>query len=118
MSKPHFLLDLLNRQIVVDAQLSLGLQSGLLLANPVPADSSISREELDRIISQAIQMAEEASASGSANTPFVLDAIKTLTQGRSVTANLALVAGNVKRGAEVARRLSSLRLEENQETNL
>ncbi|KAI9653025.1 MAG: hypothetical protein M1831_006232 [Alyxoria varia] len=91
---------------VIHAQSMLPLSSGLLLANPVPEEFSIPREELDEIIAEALQAAEFGGATGSKYTPYVLDTIRVMSGGRSVEANRALVESNVRRGTRVAIALS------------
>ena len=76
--------------------------SGILFANPVPVESSISKSEMDTFISQAVEDAQSSRVLGSGNTPFVLNRIRVLSGGRSVTANRALVAANVARGTRIA----------------
>ena len=84
------------------------MSSGLHLANPVPEEHGIPRNDLEKIIGDALVMADQAGASGSANTPFVLDAIKELSGGQSVKANWALIEANTKRGTEVAKCLCEI----------
>ena len=84
------------------------VSSGMLFANPVPEEHSIPREQLENIISQAIKAAEKAGAGRNENTPFILNTIKNLSQGKSVIANRALVESNVRRGAKIAVELSKL----------
>ena len=84
------------------------MDSGLLFANPVPADHSIAKTEMDLIISQAVQDAENAGSTGSANTPFVLDRVREISRGGSVAANRALIEANVLRATKVAVALSNM----------
>jgi len=63
---------------------------------------------MDVIIGEAIKQAEAAGASGKDNTPFILSKIKGLSGEKSVKANRALIAANVKRGTIVARELAAL----------
>jgi len=63
---------------------------------------------MDVIIGEAIKQAEAAGASGKDNTPFILSKIKELSGEKSVKANRALIAANVKRGTIVARELTAL----------
>jgi len=93
---------------VIHAQLSLGLQSGFLFANPIPEKDAIAKDEMDRIIDTATHEADKAGITGSANTPYVLAKIKELTNSKSVTSNRALVADNVRRGTVVAAELEKL----------
>lgn len=90
------------------AQERLGIETGILLANPIPEQHQISREEMDIVISQAVSEAAEQGATGSKNTPFVLSRIRELTNGRSVPANVALVRSNVERATKISVELSKL----------
>lgn len=102
---------------VIHAQQSLGLQTGLLFANPISEEWSIPKDEMDRVIEEAIQEAAAAGATGNANTPFILAKIKELTKNNSVPANRALIEGNVRRGTLVAKELMKLRVEEERGTS-
>ncbi|KAK6865983.1 Pseudouridine-metabolizing bifunctional protein [Apiospora arundinis] len=84
------------------AQESLGIESGMLFANPIPEEASIPREEMDAIIEQAVSESLTQGAHGNLNTPFILSRIRELTDGRSVPANVALVKSNVERAAKIA----------------
>jgi pseudouridine-5'-phosphate glycosidase/pseudouridine kinase len=100
---------------VIHAHTSLGLQSGLLFANPIPEAFSIAKDDMDKVIEEALEEAAQAGATGAANTPFILAKIKDLTGKNSVTANRALIENNVKRGTQVAAELMRLQLEASQE---
>ena len=76
--------------------------SGILFANPIPAEHSIEKGEMDVIISQAVQDADKAGSTGAANTPFVLNRIREISNGRSVAANRALIEANVIRATKTA----------------
>ncbi|PYH90664.1 hypothetical protein BO71DRAFT_401994 [Aspergillus ellipticus CBS 707.79] len=93
---------------IVYAQSQIPVSSGILLANPVPLEHSIPKNEMDAIIDEALRLAEAGGHQGSDNTPFVLAKIKELSGGKSVVANRALVEANVKRAAKVALELSKL----------
>lgn len=80
----------------------LGAQSGVLVANPVPADEQLDPGELDAVVQQAWDEAERAGISGQATTPFLLDFIRRATEGRSLDANVALYRNNVRLAVEVA----------------
>lgn len=97
-----------NAKLCIDAQHSLQIQSGLLFANPVPAEAAIPKETMDSIIDEAIRQADASGASGKDNTPFILNKIKELSKGASIPANRALIESNVRRAAIVARELAIL----------
>jgi len=90
------------------AQERLGLESGLLFANPIPEEHAIPRAEMEAAISTAVREADEKGFSGSQNTPYILTRLKELTEGRSAPANKHLVQSNVARAAKIAVELSAL----------
>jgi pseudouridine-5'-phosphate glycosidase len=86
----------------IRAKWQLGLRGGVVVANPVPADAAMPKEEIDRITGQALLEAERQGVSGKAVTPFLLNRIKQLTEGRSLATNIALVKHNALAGARLA----------------
>ncbi|WP_350334829.1 pseudouridine-5'-phosphate glycosidase [Coralliovum pocilloporae] len=84
----------------------LNAGEGMLVANPIPADHEIPREEMENHIAVALGNAEDAGISGKGVTPYLLQRIYELTEGRSLVANIALVKNNAKLAAEIAARLT------------
>jgi len=80
----------------------LNLSTGLLVANPVPKEHEIPHEEIDDIIAQAVQEADEKGIHGKDSTPFLLEKIVELTDGRSLDTNVQLVYNNAQLGAQIA----------------
>jgi pseudouridine-5'-phosphate glycosidase len=80
----------------------LGLKGGVVVSNPVPAQSAMPKEEIDRITGQALREADEQGVTGKKVTPFLLARIKELTEGRSLATNIALVEHNALVGARLA----------------
>ncbi|WP_103761229.1 pseudouridine-5'-phosphate glycosidase [Roseovarius confluentis] len=81
---------------------ALGLPGGQLVANPIPAEAEISAAEITPIIEQATQEAADRGITAKEVTPFLLDRIYTLTEGRSLDANIALVVNNARLAAKIA----------------
>lgn len=100
--------DELDAAAMIYAQSQLPVHSGLLFANPVPVESALERTEVEGYITQAVAEAEHRGITGNANTPFLLKRIRELSSGLTVTANTALVEGNVIRGTRVAVELAKL----------
>jgi pseudouridine-5'-phosphate glycosidase len=86
----------------------MGLPGGQLVANPIPADEEIPAAELAPIIAQAQSEADAQGVSGKHVTPFLLQRIFELTEGRSLVANIALVRNNARLGAQIAANLVNL----------
>ena len=85
---------------------AMGLPGGQLIANPIPADAEIPAADLAPIIAQAQDEATIQGITGKGVTPFLLQRIFELTEGRSLTANIALVRNNARLAAEIARALA------------
>jgi pseudouridine-5'-phosphate glycosidase len=84
---------------------ALGLEGGMLVANPVPTDHEIPAAEMAGYIAAAQKAAEAQAIVGKAVTPFLLGKILELTNGRSLKTNIALVENNARVAARVARAL-------------
>ena len=82
-----------------------GLQSAVLVTNPVPEAEAISRSELEPYIEQATQEARAQRIHGKEVTPFLLSRMSELTGGTSMRANLALLLNNARLAAWVAQAL-------------
>lgn len=90
-------------------QRRLGLKSGFLVANPIPKDHEIPPEVINPIIKQAVAEAEaNPDISQGEVTPFILQRIFELTDGRSLEANVALVLNNARLAARIASALAAL----------
>jgi pseudouridine-5'-phosphate glycosidase len=88
---------------------ALGLRSGILFANPIPAADALAEEEVALAIRQALAEADVAGIRGKAITPFLLDAVRRATGGRSLAANVALLRHNAAVAAQIAAALAMSR---------
>ena len=84
---------------------ALDLPGGQLVANPIPAADQIPAEELGPIIDAAQSDADTHGITGKGVTPYLLQRIFELTEGRSLTANIALVRNNARLAARIAQEL-------------
>jgi pseudouridine-5'-phosphate glycosidase len=80
-----------------------GLQSAVLVTNPVPETEAVSKSEMEPYILQATQEAHAQGIHGKEVTPFLLSRISELTQGKSMRANLALLLNNARLAADIAK---------------
>ena len=85
-----------------------GLQSAVLVANPVPETEAISKSEMEPFIEQANREAHEQGIHGKEVTPFLLQRINELTKGKSMQANLALLLNNARLAAQIAKPLHAI----------
>ncbi|TNF10738.1 MAG: pseudouridine-5'-phosphate glycosidase [Rhodobacteraceae bacterium] len=91
------------------ARASLGLPGGQLIANPIPAEAEIAREEIVPVIEEALAEADARRIAAKAVTPFLLSRIFELTGGRSLEANIALVLNNARLAAAIAGEITAAR---------
>lgn len=80
----------------------LGLKGGQLIANPIPPEAEITSSEILPVILKALDDAEVEGIATKAVTPFLLQRIFELTEGRSLSSNIALVLNNARLAAEIA----------------
>jgi pseudouridine-5'-phosphate glycosidase len=107
--KADFRLDSAEEQAhFIRCKWQLGLAGGIVLANPVPEIDAMPSSEIDGIIKAALGDAQELGYSGKDLTPYLLDRIQILTQGRSLATNIALVKHNAQVGARLAIALHAL----------
>ncbi|WP_406736565.1 pseudouridine-5'-phosphate glycosidase [Thioclava sp. GXIMD4215] len=88
---------------------ALGLPGGQLVANPVPPEAEIPRAVILPVIEQALAEADARNIKAKAVTPFLLQRIFELTEGRSLAANIALVLNNARLAAQIAKEIVTLR---------
>ncbi|HEY8321520.1 MAG TPA: pseudouridine-5'-phosphate glycosidase [Candidatus Baltobacteraceae bacterium] len=86
----------------VRAKSALGIASGTLIANPIPPADEIPATEMAFYIERAVDESVQAGITGKAVTPWLLDRIFTITNGKSLTANVALVKNNARLASEIA----------------
>ena len=81
---------------------ALGLTGGQLVANPVPSHAEIPTADLAPAIEAALARANAEGIAAKEVTPFLLAQILSLTQGRSVITNKALVRNNATLAGHIA----------------
>ena len=91
---------------IIAAKRDLEVTGGLVVANPVPKPFSYPAEEIERIIESALLERERLGISGKHITPFLLEKIKDVTEGRSLETNIELVRDNARLAADLAIQLA------------
>ena len=86
----------------IETHHGLGLATGIVVANPIPAEFEMPRELYEGALAAALAEAASQNVRGRAVTPFLLDRIRALTEGRSVFSNLALLSHNARLAATLA----------------
>ena len=92
---------------LIRSKRGLGLEGGVLVANPVPWDDEIPAAEIRAHIEAAVAEAAAQGIAGKAVTPFILSRMMELTSGRSLSTNIALIKNNAALAAQLALELAS-----------
>ena len=79
-----------------------GLGTGMLVANPIPADHALPADEIGAQIGAALCEARARGVTGKDVTPFLLGHLNAVTEGRALSANVALVLSNARLAARIA----------------
>lgn len=91
------------------AKWDLNLKGGMVIGNPIPKEFEMDYDTINNAIESALKEAEEKNIAGKKVTPFLLDRVKTITEGKSLDANIELVYNNAKVAAQIAKDLSELK---------
>jgi pseudouridine-5'-phosphate glycosidase len=92
---------------LLQAHWALGL-GGLLIANPPPRTAALDPAEVEALVGRALDDARSAGVGGKRLTPFLLDRVNELSDGRTLATNVALIESNAALGAELATALAAL----------
>ena len=80
----------------------LGIQAGVLLANPIPPDAALEASEVEAAVAAAEDLAATRGITGRQRTPFLLAEMSRRLGPRSVEANIVLLAGNARLAGALA----------------
>src|SRR5207237_10912987 len=75
---------------------------GVVLAQPIVADVAIAETEFETALKQAEKQAADASVRGKELTPFLLNRLAEVTEGKTLCANRVLVIANARLAGRVA----------------
>lgn len=87
--------------------LKLGMNNGIIIANPIPRKDQIPQKEMDKYIEMAMSDLKVNRIKGKEVTPFLLSRIVKHTSGSALNANIALVKNNVELACDIALEMSN-----------
>lgn len=93
---------------VIRAHQAMGLDSGLVVCNPVPEADALDLRVARGAIEQALREAEHTGVHGAAVTPWLLARVARITEGASIKANISLIVNNARVAGELAAALQRL----------
>ena len=92
----------------LQAKWDLGMNGGMVVANPIPTAYAMDAEAIEQVIASAIIEMQQLGIQGKQTTPFLLAKIAQVTEGESLAANIQLVFNNARLGAAIANELAKL----------
>lgn len=87
---------------MIKTKWELGLNGGVIIANPIPQEYSMDKNKIDTTIETALKNADAKGIKGKDVTPFLLGEIKNITGGSSLDSNIKLVLNNAKLAAQIS----------------
>src|SRR5512139_4008259 len=84
------------------AHWATGMESAVLVTNPLPKEDAITKSVMEPHIKRAIQEAHDRDIHGKEVTPFLLKRVSEMTEGKSMQANLSLLLNNARLAARIA----------------
>jgi pseudouridine-5'-phosphate glycosidase len=93
---------------ILNAKWELGLEGGVVLANPIPTEFEMDYDVINKAIEDALKEMSELGIFGKESTPFLLGKIKDITGGDSLASNIELVYNNARVATKVALELAKL----------
>ncbi|XP_061772993.1 uncharacterized protein zgc:136858 isoform X3 [Nerophis ophidion] len=87
---------------LIESALSLGVQSGVLIAVPIPEEHAAAGRQMEGAIQAALEEANAKGIRGRDVTPYILQRVNELTKGKSLHANIAVIHNNAKVGSHIS----------------
>lgn len=87
---------------------ALGLEGGMVIANPIPEAYAMPKEAIAQAVETALNEADAQGIVGKESTPFLLARVCELTGGDSLASNIQLVLNNAALAAQVGKALQNL----------
>ena len=88
---------------IIRARDELKLKNSILVTVPVPEEFEIESDELERILSDALESAEKQNIRGKKITPYLLAQMSEKSAGKTLAANIALLENNARIAANIAK---------------
>lgn len=89
--------------VIIWARDDLRLSSSILVTVPVPSESEIPIDDIELILTNALERADKEGVIGKNITPFLLSEMSDKSGGRTLKANVALLESNAGVAAQIAK---------------
>lgn len=86
----------------------LNIPGAIVVGNPIREEVEIPMDEVNEWINMALSIADAEKIKGKRVTPFILEKLKDISKGKSLTANLVLLKDNARLASKIAVRLQNV----------
>ncbi|CAG8529237.1 1306_t:CDS:10 [Cetraspora pellucida] len=93
---------------LINANTNLELNSGILIAVPIPENEAAEAKEVHNAIESSLKGIANKGIRGKDITPYLLKRVNDITRGRSLKSNIALIKNNAMVGSQIAKCLAEL----------
>lgn len=90
------------------SQRQLGIDSALLVTVPVPEEFEVPAEQLQKVLDEALDEAEQNAIGGRELTPFLLSQMSQRSEGMTLKANIALLENNARVAGDISVAMSDI----------
>ena len=87
---------------IIKVKDALGMESGIVIANPIPAEHALETDFISKLIQSVVLDAANKGIKGNKVTPYILEALHRESEGKSVVANKELVFNNSRIASKLA----------------
>ncbi len=89
--------------LIINARNSLKLKNAILVTVPISTNYEFPNDKLRQILQQSLAEAETKGIRGKETTPFLLSRMAELSEGETLSANIALLRNNARIAAQIAK---------------
>jgi len=93
---------------IYSAKKKLNIPGAIVVGNPIREEVEIPMDEVNEWINMALSIADAENIKGKRVTPFILEKLKDISKGKSLTANLVLLKDNARLASKIAVRLQNV----------
>jgi pseudouridylate synthase len=93
---------------IMAARRDLGVESGLVVANPLPEAEQVDPDLHDEVLTEGLRLAASHNVTGKDVTPFLLDHFHRASRGASLIANERIIVRNAELASRIAVAYSAL----------
>jgi|TARA_B110000263_G_scaffold228623_1_gene221804 pseudouridine-5'-phosphate glycosidase len=87
---------------ILKTKFDLTIDGGILVTNPIPVAFELESSVMNEAIDLAIIEADNENITGKKITPYLLSKVNEITKGKSLDANIKLIANNADLAAKIA----------------